>query len=449
MSTTAQTAPFPPSVELRSAQAAPIAAWRLVESWIAIIPLLFLTVRGTFSIEGAAGNNQMSGTYGTMMASSVSSPRHNLEIALFYGIIGLLLVPFYRSILSTFLNNKLLLALPLLAIASTAWSQVPSRSLSFALMNLLNTAFAIYLVRRFTPNQQMQLFTTLGVVTLIGSYTLIALFPSIGLDHKENFAHAWQGLFGHKNHCAMMMTYLLIPIFSLRLKTSLQRALRILYVAATLLLVAMTQSRTGWLLLALTFLFLGGMSLLKRFRGRNRLLLTLVTIAVVTTLAVVVYEQYATIAVMLGKDPTLTGRTEIWAAVMVPIMKRPLLGYGYNAFWVGFKGEAATTAMMIGAANLGNAENGVLQIWLDLGAIGVLLMFVLLAQITRMAFAYWRRTTSPQLAWYLTVVFLSVAMLIDGDKFMFPHTLEWTAFVMVYLSLRRDQQTRHLEGQRE
>lgn len=36
---------------------------------------------------------------------------------------------------------------------------------------------------------------------------------------------------------------------------------------------------------------------------------------------------------MLGKAPTLTGRTDIWQALAEPIAARPWLGWGYQAFW--------------------------------------------------------------------------------------------------------------------
>ena len=36
---------------------------------------------------------------------------------------------------------------------------------------------------------------------------------------------------------------------------------------------------------------------------------------------------------LLGKDTTLTGRTELWDAVVSLIKERPFLGYGYRAMW--------------------------------------------------------------------------------------------------------------------
>ena len=35
----------------------------------------------------------------------------------------------------------------------------------------------------------------------------------------------------------------------------------------------------------------------------------------------------------LGKDPSLTGRTLIWEALMRKVAERPWTGYGFSAFW--------------------------------------------------------------------------------------------------------------------
>ena len=73
------------------------------------------------------------------------------------------------------------------------------------------------------------------------------------------------------------------------------------------------------------------------------------------------------------------GRTDIWVLVMRSIAKRPLLGYGYYAFWQGLKGESGN---IIVAAHwvFGYAHNGVLEIWLQLGLVGTALSFVTLFQ---------------------------------------------------------------------
>ena len=80
--------------------------------------------------------------------------------------------------------------------------------------------------------------------------------------------------------------------------------------------------------------------------------------------------HFGEISYFLGKDPTLTGRTQIWKSVGAEIMKHPILGYGYCAFWRGYQGESANSALTNGWA-VTSAHNGFLQTWLTLGAVGL------------------------------------------------------------------------------
>ncbi len=73
----------------------------------------------------------------------------------------------------------------------------------------------------------------------------------------------------------------------------------------------------------------------------------------------------------VGKDPTLTDRTKIWA-VLLDMNTNPLLGTGYESFWMGqrlqrFWGTA-------GLGRLNEAHNGYLEVYLNLGIIGLLLL---------------------------------------------------------------------------
>jgi exopolysaccharide production protein ExoQ len=56
-----------------------------------------------------------------------------------------------------------------------------------------------------------------------------------------------------------------------------------------------------------------------------------VTCVVVSALALTVLAPVVFAA--LGKSPTLTGRTDIWAALQPYIDARPIFGWGYQAFW--------------------------------------------------------------------------------------------------------------------
>jgi exopolysaccharide production protein ExoQ len=82
-------------------------------------------------------------------------------------------------------------------------------------------------------------------------------------------------------------------------------------------------------------------------------------------------DMSGTMAGAVGKDPTLTDRTKIWA-FLLSMRTNPLIGTGYESFWMGSRLQWFAERSGLGALN--EAHNGYLEIYLNLGAIGVLLL---------------------------------------------------------------------------
>lgn len=68
----------------------------------------------------------------------------------------------------------------------------------------------------------------------------------------------------------------------------------------------------------------------------------------------------------LGKDPTLTGRTDIWEALFRKVDERPWTGYGYNAFW-GRDSEPAAWIRHQTGWSVPSAHNGWIDLLIQLG----------------------------------------------------------------------------------
>lgn len=79
---------------------------------------------------------------------------------------------------------------------------------------------------------------------------------------------------------------------------------------------------------------------------------------------------------MLGRNETLTGRTEIWASLLPAAMRQPFLGYGVSSFF---------TAARIAQFDIGEAHNGYLEVMLCLGVVGLFLTTMFLLSSTRRA----------------------------------------------------------------
>jgi O-antigen ligase len=77
---------------------------------------------------------------------------------------------------------------------------------------------------------------------------------------------------------------------------------------------------------------------------------------------------------LLGRDMTLTGRTDIWKLVLGEKIN-PLVGVGFYSFWLGPRVDAFWEKYYF---HLNEAHNGYLDTYLNSGAIGVCLLAVLL-----------------------------------------------------------------------
>jgi O-antigen ligase len=79
-------------------------------------------------------------------------------------------------------------------------------------------------------------------------------------------------------------------------------------------------------------------------------------------------------AQVLGRDMTLTGRTDIWSGLLKE-GSNPLIGTGYYSFWLGDRIERLSQNFFY---NLNEAHNTYLETYLNSGLIGVALLFAVI-----------------------------------------------------------------------
>ena len=75
----------------------------------------------------------------------------------------------------------------------------------------------------------------------------------------------------------------------------------------------------------------------------------------------------------LGRDASLTGRTEVWQTVL-PFAKNQWVGAGYENFWIGERLHAITDIL----GGLNQAHNGYIEIYLNIGWVGLFLLGVVI-----------------------------------------------------------------------
>jgi exopolysaccharide production protein ExoQ len=142
-------------------------------------------------------------------------------------------------------------------------------------------------------------------------------------------------------------------------------------------------------------------------------------------------DPYTEALRLLDRDPTLTGRWDLWDAALAQIGDRPVLGYGFAAFWTA--GADWRTEAELG--DVGHFHNTFLEVAVQLGLLGVALtaLLLLLAAVTWMGELVRRRDVI--LAWPPALwVLLMIAGLAEV-VLVVKHALFQILFVAVFVQI--------------
>jgi O-antigen ligase len=128
-----------------------------------------------------------------------------------------------------------------------------------------------------------------------------------------------------------------------------------------------------------------------------------------------VFDLSGMAAQLLGRDPTLTGRTGTWK-VLLQLQDSPLIGLGYSSLWTGDR--IARILTTLGVSYLNESHNGYLEIYMTLGLVGLALCVVFLLSGFRKICR--QITVSPDYAafglaiWVVTVMYNATETAIGG-----------------------------------
>ena len=112
-----------------------------------------------------------------------------------------------------------------------------------------------------------------------------------------------------------------------------------------------------------------------RALARRRVIVHAVcAMAVAAASAALFLNAGATVLSAVGRDPTLTGRTELWGEV-IDMTPSVVIGAGFESFWLGSRLEKLWAKYYW---HPNEAHNGYLEVFLNLGWVGVFLLAVVI-----------------------------------------------------------------------
>jgi O-antigen ligase len=232
----------------------------------------------------------------------------------------------------------------------------------------------------------------------------------------------------------MAMLLFLATQFGHRKKAiTLVRTGYICLLAATLYL---TQSRSGWVVAIGLWAIMELLRKIARFKLRDRTIGYAIAACLIATSAAVLLTNAGSLLQALGRDATLSGRTDIWNAVWNSIMQRPLLGYGYAAFWRGLQGASADIILELGWA-VPHAHSGILDLWLQLGLVGVIIFAASLVLAVKDMATCLRADRPGCVDWYVATVALVIMFSMTESLLLSDQSLSWLLYVLACLGLQK------------
>jgi O-antigen ligase len=213
------------------------------------------------------------------------------------------------------------------------------------------------------------------LVLALAGLAAAAGYPKMGVQHDIN-AGDWRGLWYEKNQMGAMMVYGALAAMAAILAGSAHRKRMVFTILLCAAMIVMSKSKTSLLVLMVG---LAGSFLLAAMRRGPATAVVVVWLGVTVIGAAVIVMWLAPELLFkaLGKDPSLTGRTDIWAALLRQSAKAPMTGYGYAVFWT-LESQPAQWIRKETGWLVPTAHNGWLDILAQLGWVGVSLCALIL-----------------------------------------------------------------------
>ena len=164
----------------------------------------------------------------------------------------------------------------------------------------------------------------------------------------------------------------------------------------------------------------------------------IVSSAIALPLFALFINTVGTLVHSLGRNATLTGRTAIWRAVLLQ-HSNPLFGTGFESFWIGSRLQNVWNLSVHG---IQEAHNGYLELYLNLGWVGVCLLGLLIVTGYRRSIRSFRRSRDEG---RIRLAFLTAALIFSlteaGFRMLSPI---WLAFLLAITGPPSSEQSNDL-----
>lgn len=299
------------------------------------------------------------------------------------GCTALLMVYRRADLGATFFRWWPLLLAPLMAFLSFIWSELPDISARYGFQVLMTAFVGVFIARTLPPHR-------FALAMFVGMFIFCILSIASGRQGPAASGMVLIGLTGSKNAMALCAHMLLASSVATMFLPRIAPILRVMALAGFAIgayIVATTDSASAVVLSFGGVMLLIAMCVMQRFSPTGRIATIVIGVLLLSPMAFVTHEINEGVATftrdVLHKDPSLTGRTYLWDIADTLIARKPFLGYGFQAMWMGESTETIGILRLTGQTDgrAFNFHHTYRQVAVDIGLIGagVLVMTILAA----------------------------------------------------------------------
>jgi exopolysaccharide production protein ExoQ len=345
-----------------------------------------------------------------------------------------------------FTRNLALTAFIVFALVSMLWSDFPFVSFKRWFRDLGNYLVVLVALSDPFPFEAVRtLLRRLCYLLIPLSILIIRYYPGIGMEYNSWTGTAmYVGPTTSKNSlgvvclvCGIFFFWDTVTRWPDRRgrKTRWILLLNVAFIAMTLWILKHANSATSSASLAIgCLIILAAHS--KILQRRPALLKTMIPLCLcLYPIMAFGFDMKAELAGAVGRDPTFTERTAIWK-ILPAMQNNPLVGTGYESFWLGPRLKAIWQSPVGG---INEAHNGYLEVYLNLGIVGLFLLSAFLIASYRLIC---KRLTPFTSFASLSLALWAVAVLYNVTEAAFKFHLIWVVVLVVAISVPVPKQVR-------
>ncbi|PKN29665.1 MAG: hypothetical protein CVU64_07045 [Deltaproteobacteria bacterium HGW-Deltaproteobacteria-21] len=280
-------------------------------------------------------------------------------------------------------NNKLIILFFLYAAFSVLWSDYALVSFKRWVKGAGLLVMVMLLLTEDDPVEALRwVFRKTAILLIPISIVLIKYFPEFGRSYTVSGGQQFTGVTGNKNMlgalCFVYGVFFVWDLLAVRRGTvergSNTLLVNILILAMIAYLFRKADSATSLVcfILGTAIVLILELSEMKQNIGRFGVFLAIVLLLFGTLEAL--FGLSEAVITALGRDMTFTGRVDIWSDA-ISMARNPLVGSGYESFWLG---DRAQRMWDVYSSRLNQAHNGYIEIYLNLGIIGLVLLSLMI-----------------------------------------------------------------------